>query len=293
VPELPEVETIRRGLEREVVGKRIKGVEVSGLRSIRRHKTKKDFIGRLEGAKVRSAKRRGKYLVLPLDTGDVLVAHLRMSGQLRRAQPKDPVDKHTHVVITFTQGGQLRFVDPRTFGEVFALAPGESVGSLDRLGPEPLGPSGITASEFAARLRAKRAQLKPLLMDQRFVAGLGNIYSDEILWRARLRWDRRSDTVAPAAARELHAAMVEVLEDAVTHRGSTLGDDQYVDLFGRPGAFAARHSVYGREGLPCLRCGRPVVRVKVAGRSSYLCPWCQRRPRRTPVRMHHPPAGPR
>jgi len=221
--------------------------------------------------------------------------HLRMSGQLQVVDgPAVPLKRHTHVVFDLEDGRQLRFVDPRTFGEVFALAPGQSVPSLDLLGPEPLGPKGITAPEFAARLRAKRAQLKPLLMDQRFVAGLGNIYSDEILWRARLRWDRRSDTVAPAPARALHGAMVEVLTEAIDHRGSTLGDDQYVDLFGQPGGFASRHSVYGRDGLPCLRCGRPVVRITVNGRGSYLCPWCQRRPRaRTPVPMHHLPEGPR
>ena len=125
MPELPEVETIRRGLEREVVGKRIKTVEVTGLRSIRRHKTKKEFIARLEGAKVKTARRRGKYLVLALDTGEVLVIHLRMSGQLRRAQPKDPLEQAHPRRLTFTQGGQLRFVDPRTFGEMFVTAPDE------------------------------------------------------------------------------------------------------------------------------------------------------------------------
>src|SRR5262249_18767744 len=148
------------------------------------------------------------------DDGGRVVVHLRMSGQLQLVDgPVVPLQPHTHVVFDLEDGRQLRFVDPRTFGEVFALAAGESVGSLDLLGPEPMGPKGITAPELAARLRAKRAQLKPLLMDQRFVAGLGNIYSDEILWRSRLRWDRRSDTVSPAAARQLHAAMVEVLEE--------------------------------------------------------------------------------
>ena len=288
MPELPEVETVRADLAAHVVGARIARVDVTGARSVRRQPVG-ELATATEGRVVADVGRRGKYLLVGLDDGSRVVVHLRMSGQLHLVEdPATPTKLHTHVVLALADGRQLRFVDPRTFGEVFALAPGESVGSLDLLGPEPMGPMGITAAAFAERLRAKRAQLKPLLMDQRFVAGLGNIYSDEILWRARLRWDRRSDTVAPSAARALHAAMGEVLAEAIALRGSTLGDDQYVDLFGRPGGFAARHSVYGRAGQPCLRCGRPVQRIKVGGRSSYLCPWCQRR---TSVRMHHRPAG--
>jgi formamidopyrimidine-DNA glycosylase len=292
VPELPEVETVRRDLAAHVVGARITGVSVTGARSVRRQPVGALAIAAV-GRSFAGADRRGKYLLLPLDDGSRLVVHLRMSGQLQLVDgPAVPTKAHTHVVLDLEDGRQLRFVDPRTFGEVFALAPGESVGSLDLLGPEPLGPMGITAPDFARRLRAKRAQLKPLLMDQHFVAGIGNIYSDEILWRARLRWDRRSDTVAPAQARVLHAAMVDVLEDAIAHRGSTLGDDQYVDLFGNEGSFAARHSVYGREGLPCLRCGGPIRRITVGGRGSYLCTWCQRRTSvRHAPRRGGPPVG--
>jgi formamidopyrimidine-DNA glycosylase len=279
VPELPEVEVVRSDLEAHLVGARITGITVTGARSVRRQPVA-ELAAAAAGRTVTDAGRRGKYLLVGLDDGARLVVHLRMSGQLHLvAAPTEPTKLHTHVVVDLADGRQLRFVDPRTFGEVFALAPSASVPSLDALGPEPIGPDGVTAAAFAARLRAKRAQLKPLLMDQRFVAGLGNIYSDEILWRARLRWDRRSDTLSPASGRELHAAMVEVLSEAVVHRGSTLGDDQYVDLFGRPGAFATRHQVYGREGQPCARCGGPIVRIKVGGRSSYLCTRCQRRPR--------------
>jgi formamidopyrimidine-DNA glycosylase len=229
-----------------------------------------------------SAGRRGKYLVLGLSDGARLVVHLRMSGQLWLTDdPGEPRRPHTHVVFDLADGRQLRFVDPRTFGEVFAVPPGTAVPAVDGLGPEP---DSLASADFAALLRGRRAQLKPLLMDQHFVAGLGNIYSDEVLWTARLRWDRRSDTVPAGAARRLHEAMLAVLDDAVTHRGSSLGDDQYVDLFGRPGAFQLRHQVYGREGRPCPRCGAPIRRVKVAGRSSYLCTTCQRRPRRMPGR---------
>ncbi len=278
MPELPEVETIRRGLEREVVGKRIKTVEATGLRSIRRHKTKKDFANHLEGAKVKSARRRGKYLVLPLDTGDVLVAHLRMSGQLRRAQPKDPLDKHTHVIITFTQGGQLRFVDPRTFGELFVTTPDaltSEVPELADLGFDPVD-EPISITDFARRLLARPdAKLKAALTDQSFIAGIGNIYSDEILWAAGLRWDRTPRSLSNMEIRRLFRAIVEVLHDAIKHRGSTLSDQQYVDLAGRPGEFQALHEVYDRAGEPCRRCRATITKAKFAGRSTFFCPSCQ------------------
>jgi formamidopyrimidine-DNA glycosylase len=278
MPELPEVETIRRGLEREVVGKRIKSVEVSGLRSIRRHKTKKEFISRLEGAKVKTARRRGKYLVLALDTGELLVLHMGMSGQLRRAQAKDPMEKHTHVVVTFTQGGQLRFVDPRTFGELFLTAPdtlSAEVPELAELGFDPVDqPLAVTA--FAQRLLARGdTKLKPLLMDQSFIAGIGNIYSDEILWEAGLRGDRTPRSLSNMEIRRLFRAIVEILHEAVKHRGSTLTDQQYVDLAGRPGDYQQFHNVYDRAGQACRRCRAIIVRDKAQGRSTFSCPSCQ------------------
>jgi formamidopyrimidine-DNA glycosylase len=278
VPELPEVETIRRGLEREVVGKRIKSVEVTGTRSVRRHKTKKEFIAKLEGAKVKSAKRRGKYLVLPLDTGDVLVAHLRMSGQLRRAQPKEPLEKHTHVVITFTQGGQLRFVDPRTFGELFVTTPDAltaEVPELAELGFDPVD-EPVAVTDFARRLLGRPdVKLKPLLMDQSFIAGIGNIYSDEILWSAGLRWDRTPRSLSNMEIRRLFRAIVEVLHDAIKHRGSTLSDQQYVDVAGRAGDFQTLHEVYDRAGQACRRCRATITKDKVANRTTFFCPSCQ------------------
>jgi formamidopyrimidine-DNA glycosylase len=278
VPELPEVETIRRGLEREVVGKRIKTVEVTGLRSIRRHPSKDEFVGRLEGAKIKSSKRRGKYLVLPLDTGDVLVAHLRMSGQLRRAQPKDPMEKHTHVVVSFSQGGQLRFVDPRTFGELFVTTPDAltaEVPELADLGFDPVD-EPLAVTEFARRLLSHPdVRLKQLLTDQAFIAGIGNIYSDEILWHAGLRWDRTPRMLSNMEIRRLFRAIVEVLHDAIKHRGSTLSDQQYVDLAGRPGEYQTLHEVYDRAGQACRRCRATITKAKFAGRSTFFCPSCQ------------------
>ena len=278
MPELPEVETIRRGLEREVVGKRIKSVEVSGLRSIRRHKTKKDFISRLEGAKVKTARRRGKYVILALDTGELLVLHMGMSGQLRRAQAKDPTDKHTHVVFTFTQGGQLRFVDPRTFGELFVTVPDSltsDVPELADLGFDPID-QPVAVTVFAQRLLARPdTKLKSLLMDQTFIAGIGNIYSDEILWEAGLRGARTPRSLSNMEIRRLFRAIVEILHEAVKHRGSTLSDQQYVDLVGRPGDYQQFHNVYDRGGLACRRCRATIVREKAQGRSTFSCPSCQ------------------
>lgn len=278
MPELPEVETIRRGLEREVVGKRIKSVEVTGLRSIRRHKTKKEFAARLEGAKIKTSRRRGKYLLLALDTGEVLVIHLRMSGQLRRAQPKDPMEKHTHVVLTFTQGGQLRFVDPRTFGEMFVTVPDSLTADLPELaelGFDPID-QPLAVTEFARRLLGRpEMRLKALLLDQSFIAGIGNIYSDEILWEAGLRWDRTPRSLSNMEIRRLFRAVVEILHEAVKHRGSTLSDQQYVDLFGRAGEYQSLHNVYDRAGLACQRCRSTLVREKFQSRSTFYCPSCQ------------------
>jgi formamidopyrimidine-DNA glycosylase len=278
MPELPEVETVRRGLEREVVGKRIKSVDVTGLRSIRRHKNKKDFISRLEGAKVKTARRRGKYLLLALDTGEVLVVHLGMSGQLLRAQPKDPVPKHTHVVISFTQGGQLRYVDPRTFGELFLTVPDqltEEVPELADLGFDPVD-TPVAVTEFARRLLGRReTKLKPLLMDQSFIAGIGNIYSDEILWEAGLRWDRTPGSLSNMEIRRLFRSIVEILHEAVKHRGSTLADQQYVDVLGRPGEYQTFHNVYDRAGQSCNRCRSTITKEKFQSRSTFYCPSCQ------------------
>ncbi len=276
MPELPEVETIRRGLEREVVGKRVKAVEVHGTRTVRRQ-TKKQFISRLDGVKITGVQRRGKYLVLKLDSGELLVIHLRMSGQLLKAQPREAMPKHTHVVITFTQGGQLRFVDPRTFGEMFVTEADtveKDVTELAHLGIDPLE-TALSWEYFGQMLAARHAKLKPLLMDQKFIAGIGNIYSDEILWGAGLRWDRMSDALTSEEVRRLYRSMMETLQEAVKHRGSSLADEQYVDLFGRPGEYQQFHNVYAREGLSCPRCRHTIVRERVSGRSTFFCSACQ------------------
>ncbi|MGH9013725.1 MAG: bifunctional DNA-formamidopyrimidine glycosylase/DNA-(apurinic or apyrimidinic site) lyase [Acidimicrobiia bacterium] len=278
MPELPEVEVVRRDLEREIVGRKIKAVEADGMRSIRRHHNRKQFANRLVGRKIAGVERRGKYILCRLDGGDVLVIHLGMSGQLLRTKgARVPTTKHTHVVITFTQGGQLRFVDPRTFGEMFVTeldGVEKEVSELAHLGLDPLE-SAMSWEHFGRIVADKHQKLKSLLMDQRFLAGIGNIYSDEILFGAGLRWDRMSDSLSAQEVRRLYRAMVETLQDAVKYRGSSLADEQYVDLYGKPGEFQLHHKVYAREGEACRRCRRPLVRERYGGRSTFYCDACQ------------------
>ncbi|HZR12124.1 MAG TPA: bifunctional DNA-formamidopyrimidine glycosylase/DNA-(apurinic or apyrimidinic site) lyase [Acidimicrobiia bacterium] len=278
MPELPEVEVVRRDLEREVSGKRIKAVEVKGMRSIRRHQNRKQFVSRLEGVRITGVDRRGKYLLMRLEGGDVLVAHLGMSGQLLRAKSaKEALPKHTHVIITFTQGGQLRFIDPRTFGEMFVTSLDgieHEVEELAHLGLDPLE-RNISWAQFGQLIAQRHTKLKTALMDQTFLAGIGNIYSDEILFEAGLRWDRMTDSLTEEEVRRLYRAMVEVLQEAVKHRGSSLADAQYVDVFGKPGEYQLHHNVYAREGEACRRCRRPLVRQRVGSRSTFFCEACQ------------------
>jgi formamidopyrimidine-DNA glycosylase len=277
MPELPEVEVVRRDLEREIVGKRVKGVEVDGMRSVRRHHNRKQFITRLEGKKITGVERRGKYLLCRLEGGDVLIIHLGMSGQLLRAKTsRETRSKHTHVIITFTQGGQLRFIDPRTFGEMFVTEADalNKVSELNHLGLDPLE-NAMSWEQFGQLISQRHAKLKPLLMDQKFLAGIGNIYSDEILWGAGLRWDRMSDSLSSQEVRRLYRAMVEILQDAVKYRGSSLADEQYVDLFGKPGDYQHHHKVYARDGETCRRCRHVIRRERVGGRSTFYCEACQ------------------
>jgi len=248
------------------------------MRSVRRHHNRKQFAARLVGKKIMGVERRGKYLLLRLDDGDVLVVHLGMSGQLLRTKTaREATAKHTHVVITFTQGGQLRFVDPRTFGEMFVTEldnVDEEVPELAHLGLDPLE-TAMSWEVFGSLLAQRHAKLKPLLMDQKFMAGIGNIYSDEILWGAGLRWDHMSDALTGQEVRRLYRSMMETLQDAVKYRGSSLADEQYVDLFGKPGGYQHHHNVYAREAQACPRCRHVIVRERVSGRSTYYCSACQ------------------
>jgi formamidopyrimidine-DNA glycosylase len=278
VPELPEVETVRRGLERFVVGRRIDGVEVGRERTVRRTSARA-LVDGLTGTTVLRADRRGKYLRLPLDSGDELMVHLRMSGQLLVAPAGTPRPAHTHVALALDDGNELWFVDPRTFGEMVVFDPDHvdvEVPELAKMGVDPIAEE-LSPAALRRILAGRRRQLKALLVDQHVIAGIGNIYADEILHRARLRPERSSETVTRAGADRLHAAIHDVLSTAIEAGGSTLRDAQYVDLFGSGGSFQDEHRVYGRGGECCLTCGRGTVRrIVVAQRSTHYCPVCQR-----------------
>jgi len=278
--ELPEVEVMRRDLEKEVVGKRVRSVEVrphrNAMRVIRRHARRKEFEDRLAGKKITKIDRKGKYVLVALEDGQVLVVHFGMSGQFLRGTKRQALPQHTHVVLEFVQGGDLRYIDPRTFGEMFVTNADElgKVKELDHVAIDPLEDT-FTWQEFSGELARRAAKLKPLLMDQKFVSGLGNIYSDEVLFAAGLRQDRTSETLSSQEVRRLYRAMREVVQEAIRFRGTTLDDEAYVDLFGKPGDFQSELKVYGRKGQACRRCRTPIESVKFQGRTSYFCPQCQ------------------
>jgi formamidopyrimidine-DNA glycosylase len=278
--ELPEVEVMRRDLEKDVVGRRVKTAEVktsrNAMRVIRRHGKRKEFTSRLEGRKLSKVERRGKYLLVHLDSGDVLVTHFGMSGQFQRGNGRVAIEPHTHVILTFQQGGDLRFIDPRTFGEMFVTSADEigKVKELQHIAIDPLD-QVFTWPTFQYLLAERGAKMKQLLMDQKFISGLGNIYSDEVLFAAGLRYDRVSDTLSSQEVRRLYRAIQETIQEAIKLRGTTLDDEAYVDLFGKPGEYQGELKVYGREGEPCRRCRSPIQTVKVSQRTSYFCPQCQ------------------
>ncbi len=271
MPELPEVETLARELRDVLVGRSIIGVEVRWPRTVAAPDPE-TFARRLAGRRVLEVRRRGKWLLLGLDGGEWLLMHLRMSGRLAVEDAEAPEDAHTRVVFHLEDGRRLRFSDPRKFGRmVLTACPEDWLGDL---GPEPLD-TGLTPERLAGMLRGRRVRLKPLLANQRFLAGLGNIYADEVLWRACLHPLRRADTLLPDEVARLHGAIREVLEEAVARRGTTLADRRYVLPDGRPGEFAVHLAVYGREGTPCPRCGASIVRTRIGGRGAHFCPQCQ------------------
>jgi formamidopyrimidine-DNA glycosylase len=300
MPELAEVETVRSSLSRDLIGKKIKSVSVTNGRAVRRHKTAKDFRAMVEGHSIKSVQRLGKNLVVGLDNATHLVIHLGMSGQLLRAKnAKDPKPKHTHVVFSFVQGGELRYVDPRTFGEIYVSKPpgdgdpspeiskfarlsigGEGLGlrrsvpELAHLGLDPFEDQ-IGWDRFAAVLRSRSTPLKAVLTDQDIIAGIGNIYADEILFASGLRFDRHAESLSTIEIRRLHRAITEVLTDAIKHGGSTLDDQQFVDPDGRPGNYQQFHQVYNREGQACYQCRQVIRRESVRGRSTFYCEKCQ------------------
>jgi formamidopyrimidine-DNA glycosylase len=280
MPELPEVEVVRRGLASGITGRRLERVEVLHPRPVRRHLLgSEDFEAQLAGRRFDEPRRRGKYLWLPFDDGDALLAHLGMSGQFRLEEPGAPDAPNTRIRFRFADNGlELRFVDQRMFGGL-SLAPGgaELPAEVAHIGRDPFDPL-FDLAEAVARLRRKRTGIKRALLDQQLVSGIGNIYADEALWRARVHYARATDTMTRRAATDVLAAATDVMRDALGEGGTSF-DSLYVNVNGSSGYFDRALAVYGREDQPCRRCGTPIRREAFMNRSSYRCPRCQRVPR--------------
>ena len=275
MPELPEVETIRAGLEGRVTGARIVKAELfwPGCVAI---PTPDELVAELPGHTIERAGRRGKFLVLDLDAGAALTVHLRMTGRLRIPSEDEARSSHLRAAITLDRGDELWFEDQRKFGRLyFTRDASELANVLAKLGPEPLE-AAFTRDALAELLTGRRAQLKPLLLNQAFIAGLGNIYVDEALFRARLHPLRRSDTLTERETTALHEAIVYALEQGIANRGTTLSD--YRDAWGARGTNRERLQVFRREGTPCPRCGTPIEKIRVAQRGTHLCSTCQSPP---------------
>jgi formamidopyrimidine-DNA glycosylase len=270
VPELPEVEVVRRGVERWVAGRTVESATVLHPRAARRHvEGPADLAARMTGRLVSGARRRGKYLWLPVGDDEALLAHLGMSGQLIVGEPDRTYEKHLRARFTFTDGGlDLRFVDQRTFGHLMLTGTMDGVPlPITHIAPDPLE-AAFDEETFLRALRRRRTGIKRALLDQSLISGVGNIYADEALWRAKLHWARPTETLTRR----------EVMGAALT-AGGTSFDSLYVNVNGESGYFERSLNVYGREDEPCPRCGDPVRRDAFMNRSSYTCPRCQPRPR--------------
>jgi formamidopyrimidine-DNA glycosylase len=280
VPELPEVETVRQGLAKWVAGRTIAAAEVHHPRAIRRHLPgDTHFAALLAGRTILDVSRRGKYLWMPLDSGDAILGHLGMSGQLLMRPADAPDETHLRVRITFTDGGpELRFVDQRTFGGLSVSEGGaELPPEVAHIARDPMDPL-FDDEAFVAGVRRRHTEIKRALLDQTLISGVGNIYADEALWRARLHGARATDALTRPAVRRLLGHVRDVLSEAIG-AGGTSFDALYVNVNGQSGYFDRALNAYGREGEPCHRCGTPIRREQFMNRSSFSCPRCQPRPR--------------
>ncbi|MGH3520682.1 MAG: bifunctional DNA-formamidopyrimidine glycosylase/DNA-(apurinic or apyrimidinic site) lyase [Haloechinothrix sp.] len=284
MPELPEVETVRAGLAGHILGRTIGGVDVLHQRAVRRHLAgSADFTGRLIGQRIEAVCRRGKYLWLELADGSAILGHLGMSGQLLVQPRESPAEKHLRVRVRFSDDeAELRFVDQRTFGgftlaELIEVDGTRVPATIAHIARDPIDPAFDAALTVRA-LRARRTEVKRALLDQTLVSGVGNIYADEALWRAKLHGARPTGRLTGAQCAAVLAAVTEVLAEALA-AGGTSFDSLYVNVNGQSGYFDRSLNVYGREGEPCTRCGVPIRREKFMNRSSYSCPRCQPRPR--------------
>lgn len=274
MPELPEVETVRRSLREALVGRRIAEVtRVAWPRTIA-EPAPAIFCELLRDRAILDVDRRAKYLVIRLDRDEALVVHLRMTGRLTVVAPDEQPDNHTHVALRLDNNQQLFFRDTRKFGRIWLLDPAGLDVLYRKLGPEPLD-DALTAEEFRTLLRRRKGRLKPLLLDQKLIAGLGNIYVDEALWLARLHPLQTVTQLTDAQIDTLYAAIRDVLTRSIERRGTTFAD--YRDAWGVRGANQHFLNVYDRKGQPCSRCGTPIERILVAQRGTHVCPTCQMR----------------
>jgi formamidopyrimidine-DNA glycosylase len=280
VPELPEVETLRHDLDKEVGGRKVKAVEVRAARVVRRHRNRPEFADRLVGRKLGTTTRLGTLLVVGLDGGPetaALVIDLGPTGRLLKQRSAAPVDRQTDAVISFSVGGDLRVLDLGEDGELF-LAGQPELEELDERSRGAIDPlaDALAWQALGARLGARQARLRTLLTDPAFVVGIGPVYADEILWAGGLRWDRDSDGLTAQEVRRLHRAMQEVVQEAARLRGVSVGETPWLDLHGGKGEFEPQLSVYQREGQPCRRCRTPLVHERIqGGQTTYYCPQCQ------------------
>ena len=280
MPELPEVETLRQDLDKEVGGRKVKAVEVRAARVVRRHRNRPEFSDRLVGRKLGTSARVGSLLLIGLDGAPETAAlgiDLGAGGRLLKQRSAAPVDRQTDAVLSFSVGGDLRVLDLGAEGELFLASHAELEGLADRWrgAIDPLA-DALAWQALGARLGARRERLRTLLTDPAFVVGIGPIYADEILWAGGLRWDRDSDGLSAQEVRRLHRAIQEVVQEAVRLRGVSVGESPWLDLHGGKGEFEPQLSVYQREGQPCRRCRTPLVHERIQrGQTTYYCPKCQ------------------
>lgn len=273
MPELPEVETVRRSLEALVTGKTIKEVTVNLPRLVRTPDDAEEFKSLLQGLTIDAVRRRGKFLLI--DMGPyTLVSHLRMEGRYGLYQPEDPIEKHTHLIFHFTDGTELRYKDVRQFGTFDLLPQGDlsSIPGLRKIGPEPLE-AEFTPGDLRARLKNRSGKIKALLLDQNLVAGIGNIYADEALFQAGIHPECTGQKLTKAQCERLHNAIVEVLGTSVELGGTSI--KSYVNGYGKAGEFQFRLKVYGKDKTPCPNCGTEIQKIRVGGRGTHFCPKCQ------------------
>jgi formamidopyrimidine-DNA glycosylase len=288
VPELPEVETVRRGLSQMTLNQEIRGGEVLLERTIAHPFLAADFLAGLTGVSIAQWHRRGKYLLAELTSGNSqssgnpagwLGVHLRMTGQLLWVEQDQPLQKHCRVRLFFPAGKELRFVDQRTFGQMWWVPPekrpDEVMKTLALLGPEPFSPE-FSVDYFAQWLGDRKRPIKNALLDQTLVAGIGNIYADESLFLSKIHPKTLCSDLKPQQIKKLHGNIIQVLQDSIGEGGTTFSD--FRDIKGINGNYGNVAWVYDREGLPCQVCGSLIERVKMAGRSAHFCPQCQRMP---------------